>query len=277
MSLNVSSPTAFDDLNFLVYGESGVGKTALVATANDHPQTAPVLFVDCEGGSKTITKAPNIQNRDMDVVTVTNFDQFTEMYEFLRLHTRFINNDEEKLAEVHKEYLDVNDPTPYQTVVVDSLTEAQKYVMMGLLDVPRESINLEIDMPGIRDWGQNAEVIRQLVRNFRDLEMNVIFTALKSESKDEKTGEITCGPDLPGKLMAEIPGFLDVVGYLYTKKASDNGGVKRILMTEHRGKYLAKDRTNSLANEEGVMLDPSIPKMYDRIMNGENTHEEDED
>ncbi len=42
-------------LKLLVYGQPGSGKTYLAGTATKVPELSPVLFIDVEGGTKTLT------------------------------------------------------------------------------------------------------------------------------------------------------------------------------------------------------------------------------
>ena len=53
--LQVKPPSEMVDwINFLEYGDPGVGKTYLLGTAADDPRTSPVLIADIEGGLTTL-------------------------------------------------------------------------------------------------------------------------------------------------------------------------------------------------------------------------------
>ena len=61
-------------MNLLIYGEPGVGKTVLAGSAADHPDTAPILILDVEGGVtslRTRTDIDVIQVRDIESSTST--------------------------------------------------------------------------------------------------------------------------------------------------------------------------------------------------------------
>ena len=90
-------------LKILVYGSPGVGKTVFAATTNDDKRTSPALLIDLEGGTLSIA------DKDIDVVRVTKFKQFNEIYEYLR------------------------NGSHYKTVIIDSLTEVQKLNMYEIL------------------------------------------------------------------------------------------------------------------------------------------------
>jgi hypothetical protein len=100
-----------------------------------------------------------------------------------------------------------------------------------------------------------------MVRAFRDLDANVIFTALEASDKDQQTGAVTITPSLPGKLRYEISAFLDEVLYMYTKVEKD--GIIRRVLTQPTGKFIAKDRSGKLPQ---TMDDPSMTEIADLVL-----------
>jgi len=92
------------------------------------------------------------------------------------------------------------------------------------------------------------------------------MTALEQEVKDERTGEITVKPSLPGKLADEFCGYFDIVGRLYVTQEQDPETKKvvsrRRLLVQPTGKYVAKDRSDCLGVE---IVDPTITKILDAI------------
>lgn len=232
--LDVKSPAeAITFLNMLVYGEPGAGKTYLAATAQDSPHTTPVLFLDVEGGTTTIRK-----RKDVDVKRINSITE---------------------LVEVHKLLHDENDGY-YKTVVIDSLTELQKLDMRDIMrEVVQRRPDLDPDVPSMREWGKSAEHVRRIVRGFRDLQCNTIMTALSNIERDEN-GVVTYTPSLPGKLKMEIPGFMDIVGYLSSTIENDET-IRRIQFAKSR-RVIAKDRTSAL---EAVVDFPTIPLLWEAI------------
>ena len=231
--LQVQSPDAMlSFLNLLIYGDPGVGKTYLAGTAEDSEDTSPVLFLDVEGGTTTLRK-----RKSLDVVPVRSIKQLTE-----------IHND------VYK------DPNYYKTVVIDSLTELQA---LDMRDIMRELIerrpDLDPDVPSQREWGKSRERMRKIVRAFRDLPCNTIMTALEATDKDDNN-VVTHYPSFPGKLKSEIPGFMDVVGYLYATVEREET-IRRIQFAKTR-RIVAKDRTDALGD---MIESPTIPTIWERI------------
>lgn len=286
---NTSKFTSVEDIgyiNMLIYGPFGTGKTILAASAQDCPETANVLVADAEGGFKSIRDF----GYKVDSYRINTFKAFNSLYEFARTHC--------KLRDIYltadpnsKEYADaraklikleawmkgkpeesITDPKIYRTIVVDSLTEVQKYAMYHILDIDINVVALDQEMgiPKIQDWGKNAEMIRMLVRAFRDLEMNTIFTTLDTTDKDETDGKVMIAPSLPGKLSKEVPAFVDIVGYMHVvpdKNQPDRP--RRMLQVQPMGKYNAKSRYKSLGT---YIEDPTISKVVALIKAGEQAN-----
>ena len=221
-------------LNFLVYGDSGIGKTYLCGSADEVPEMRPVLMIDFEGGTESIVRSfPDIQQ-----VRVENWKQMQAVYD--ELHAG---------------------KTGFNTVILDSLTEIQKFNMYSIMEeLVADKPEREIDVPSMREWGRNLEQMRKFVRAFRDLPMNSIFTALKEDKKNDKTGMVTTRPSLSGKLADEVAAFLDIVAYYYTRPVE--GEETRLLLTKKTETVIAKDRTSQLPE---VMMAPTMAEIYEHI------------
>lgn len=240
------TPAALQDftLNMLIYGRSGVGKTRLAASASEVPELAPVLLIDIEGGTFSIRDLyPTV-----DVLRVSTWADMQDAYD--------------ELYDGHHKY---------KTVVLDSLTEIQKFSMMNIMDDlmkdPRNS-DRDPDIPSIREWGKNIEQIRKMVRAFRDLPMTAIFTALVVEDKNPKTGAIERKPSLSGKLSGEVAGFLDIVAYYYVKPVPIAGTApteyenQRLLLSMQTEDTIAKDRSDRLPS---VIKSPTMREILEHI------------
>jgi len=149
----------------------------------------------------------------------------------------------------------------YRTIVIDSLTEVQKFSMQQIMhDLVKGDPDRDPDIPGMREWGKSIEQIRRYVRAFRDLPCHTVFTALAATEKDAKTGVSRTKPSLPGKLSGEVAGFVDIVVYYY-KKVVD-GEVKRLMLTTGTDQQIAKDRSDRL---QPIIENPDMGTLFETI------------
>lgn len=233
-SLGAGTPKeAIKYLNLLIYGDPGAGKTYLCGTAEDHKLTAPILFFDVEGGTTTLR-----HREDISVVRVKTYDELWN-----------------GISKIHQL------PTiPFKTIIVDSLTELQKVDISNLTKKSAaNNSNLDPDVPSMREWGKSGNRIRAVVRRLRDMPCHTILTAL-AQTKRDTDGSVSTMPDLPGKLAADIPGFIDIVAYLYVDV--EKGETERRLLTSPTKRYMAKDRTGSLGK---VVVNPTFPELWETI------------
>ena len=221
-------------LNILIYGKPGVGKTTLCATAQDSPYGRNVLYVDLEGGTMSIS-----DREDIAIFRPTKW---------------------EDLRELHKALLDGVD-APYQTVVVDSLTEVQTMALKSITTA---------DQITQQQWGLTNNRVLDFVRAMRGLThskgINTFFTALVREQKDEQTGAVTVGPALTPGAALNVEAAVDSMGYLTWNPKTG----KRILHLDGDGKFTAKVR-QPMSNKRipRAMEDPSMVAILEALRGGE--------
>jgi len=228
-------------INILVYGDPGVGKTVLAGSASVVERMAPVLVIDVEGGTLSLRNT----YPDVDVVRVETWADMQKVYDALYDGT-----------------------VPYKTVVLDSLTEIQKFSMYNIMhELLKTDPGRDPDVPGMREWGKNIEQCRRLIRAFRDLPINTIITALAKQDRDSRTGVTKTSPSLSGKMANEVAGFLDVATYMYTKIVpvpESQPEVKRLLLTQPTDAIVAKDRTGRLPQ---IVEEPTMAALCESIFN----------
>jgi len=226
-------------LKMLIYGDYGAGKTTLAATALDVPEMNDLLFINAESGDLSLPKG-------MDKVDVKDYATLARVFEFLRAHTRYRDaGDIKRMTDLEARLRGepVSEPKVYHTVIVDSLTEVQTYLMYQLLnlDIDNWALDVTPESPEYKEWGQSSEMIQLLVRTFRDLPMHVIFVCSAQEVSDDRN-RLLKRPNLPGKLAGKVQGFLDVVGYLDTAPDKDGNVIRRLWMQPGTRLFQAKHR-----------------------------------
>jgi hypothetical protein len=234
-------------INWLIYGESGIGKTTLAGSCDMVELLQPVIFIDIEGGTQSLEDVyPNVQK-----VRVTSWPEMQQVY--------------------HDLYMGGH---PWRTIVLDSLTEIQRFNMEHVMQKAQEKSDdrkgFDPDVPAQRDWGVSSSQLKRMIRGFRDLPMNTIFTALAQERQDKKTGRVSILPDLPGKLAQQVPGLLDIVSYYYLKDLGDEGvdgydGEQRILLNDKTEKIMAKSRVGKLPQ---TVIAPTMPQLFKLMYEG---------
>lgn len=236
--LAVQPPDSVEWLNVLVHSDPGAGKTYFCGTAADSPDTSPVLVFDVEGGLTTIRR-----KTDIDTIAVRSLQgptgiraKYNELYRSIRPDGTMY----------------------YKTVCIDSLLELASLDMLEIMNAAyqRNPENVTKEVPSPREWGICREHIREIVRAFRDLPCNVIYTA--HTSVDQNEGQPNkFQPGFAGKLKTDVPGFMDIVGYLSADAQGDT--VTRQMQFLGTKRVVAKDRTQKLGN---IVHDPTVPKLW---------------
>jgi phage nucleotide-binding protein len=221
-------------VNMLIYGESGAGKTTLAGSSDAVPEMRKVLVLDIEGGLLSLKDHyPNV-----DSIRIKSWVDMQNVYNEL-----------------------YDGKHGYNTIVLDSLTEAQKMSMDEIMrKLIKEHEERDADVAGIREWNINIEQTRKFVRALRDLPLNTVFTALAKTDKNQRTGASKSKPSLSGKVADEVAGFLDIVSYLYTKEV--DGEQTRMLLCGATQDNVAKDRTGRL---EQVIQKPTMLQIWNTI------------
>jgi hypothetical protein len=280
---------ASDWISMLIYGDFGVGKTYLAGTAALVDDYSDVLYIALEGGEKGLKQLiKEGKKRGIDVssrilvIPVQTFKQYSNIYEFLKLHVQFrdandlvklrrleaqikgftrdVIEDDEELAKL------IPNPKKLYTVITDSLTEAQKYCMYQLLGIDplTQRIDNEPDQAQFADWGRSREMIQFLVRRLRDLPINSIFICGQDADQDTAKKWFYT-PLLPGKLAGDVRGLVDVVGYYLNIPQEGGKIVRRLFLVggTYGNTHLAAKHRFGENLQAPYLDDPSMQTIYD--------------
>jgi hypothetical protein len=220
-------------LKMLVYGKHGCGKTTLGATSVDCEPMRDVIFIDAEQGDAAVQDNPRITNYELiSHVRVTSFKQVAYIHQFLTAHCIARDaNDLPRLRELESRITgippqDIERPRMFRTALVDSLTEIDQYCLYALRGVNQEQL---LDDPGDIDqvewkgYGKNNEMVKMLVRAYRDLPMHVIFSCSDQYTQNE-VKKFHYTPAMTGKLSTQVQGMVDIVGFLCVSAQENEDG-----------------------------------------------------
>lgn len=251
-SIGVGLDQIQENLTMLVYGREGTGKSS---GALGLARLGKIIVIDAEGGLKpTPLKALGIpldnidvwpKNGDASHISFETLEQ--EVYVPLRLALE-------------------QDPTSYVGVVIDSFTELYARLIRqaadeGMVrdrakgkDRARFQVNVE-------DYGTSTNMIRQLLRMFRDLNIHLVITALERRDVDDD-GFVQYGPQLGPAAASDTMGMVDVVVWTQQEEIGSKGDQFFTGTTRPRERHRAKDRFNMLPIR---MIDPSADRVLGYI------------
>jgi len=227
----------------LIFGEPGVGKTTFMGTVLDHPDLLPCLWLDIEGGTTPIADKLLHHKSDVDVIPLRTLKKLQETQNLLYME---------------------GDNLPYRSLVVDNMTELQsidmKVIMREAKANARDPSKIDIDVPSQREWGKSREHMRAITRSLRDLPCHLFTTAHTVDViKDGQPDRIY--PGFGGKAKSDVPGFLNIVGYM--TMLTERGKEPEIrIQTIGSKQVLAKDRFKKL---DHLLINPTIPAIYETI------------
>ena len=209
--------------NCLLVGESGVGKTPLVATLAGCEKTSPCLLLDVDAGAMSV-----VDNPKPTIYEVDSWSDVQRVYGLLK------RQEWDVLAELTK-----SARLEYKSVVIDSGTELE-YVLRRF--VMSEGSDNEI--PEQKHYLKTQERFRRLYRAFRDLPLTLVMTAGVRDLKDELAGIVKYYPAFQPALTRDLIRMTDLVLFMDVK-FEDKRWI-RTLQTHISQRVIARDRSQKL-------------------------------
>jgi len=124
----------------------------------------------------------------------------------------------------------------YEWVYIDSLSEVAEICLAEEMTKTAH---------GVKAYGEMQTKVMRMVKAFRNLPLNVVFSAKQGRDVDPE-GVAYLAAELPGrKLSIKVPFLLDLVLGLTIRK-DDNGAIHRYFQTTEANGVHAKDRSGAL-------------------------------
>ncbi len=222
--------TTDDKCKALVHANSGAGKSTLGASVKN-----PIIAL-CE---RQALRAIRRRNPDATIWMVESTEDLRNLLIDLKMQT-------------------TNGTCPFDTVVLDSLTEMQSILKREILkkgSSTRDSLT-------VGEWGMVIDRTTDVVRSFRDLPLHVLVLCRSEESFVDDSRFVR--PSLNGKkLPNDIAGFFNIVGYGYKKLNAEGSVIHRVLFDGVEG-FLTKGDPD-LENVEIPFWPSWLRKMYKEV------------
>jgi hypothetical protein len=219
----------------LICGSPGAGKT-LISSTFPNP-----MYASAEGGLMSIA------DRNIPYVKVESSHDLLA-----------VKHAVDQVPAVREQLLGF----PVDTVVIDTIDEVQRILIRERLEETKK------DSMSLPDWGWLGEQMQAIIRGFRNLDLNVVFTCHMKEVQDNDSGRVWFEPGLQGAISKQISAYVDLALLLRSQtrtKVIDNTATQvqeRMLVTRPDVAHeWVKDRSGKLPTE----IEVNFLDDYDRL------------
>lgn len=180
-------------VKMLIYGRSGAGKTYLACTA----EKPLVVLSEYNVSIPTLLALHRETGADPDIFEVTSWNDYMDAYKYAAANL-----------------------SKYKTIVIDGITDLNYRVMREILDTGiAHKAEHDQDILEIGEYNKLHQRTMYAVKLFRDLPIDVVFTALEQDIKKEM---ITVPMITPKSTALLLPSQFNTVGNLIVKPKGNN-------------------------------------------------------
>lgn len=228
--------STFDSVSFVIYGQSGIGKTSLVKTIPENSlKEKRVLIINAESGLLPLRELDLpvfdlAHNEGKEIPRGQRIQRLAVICQYLKEHSK-----------------------DYDFIILDSVTEIGQCLVEALKGKYPDKKD------GFLMWGEYSDKMMAILKSFRDLKINTILLFLENIDKDEN-GSRYHGVDLQGKIATKLIAYYDEV-FCMIKVDQDNGQTERRLITGAYQNFIAKDRSGKLDTLEPANINLILNKI----------------
>lgn len=230
-----------DQLNIMLYGEFGEGKTTFATT---FPK--PILFFDVDKRHQTYAGMDEV-----DYIVYEDIGKRASAYK-----------------EFEKDLRKYQDGKDYATVVIDSTTTLLDIMKNDILGM-RGTGSAATEGLSLPQWGTVTERFRRVFSILKGYNSHSIAISHSQMFQDELTGEIKTVTMMVGKKFPQkAPLFFDEIYRCFTENDRKNDNKNYLIQTRSDRKYPARSSMN-LRDDDGhavPILDPVEPQDFNVIM-----------
>lgn len=177
------------NLSVVVYARPKTGKTRFCATA------PKVLIIDCDEKGTDSTR----DDLNPHTIRITTWSEVNDIYWYLQ------SGDHD-----------------FESVAIDTVSGLQTLCMNWILgDEHARDTSRDPDQPSQRLYQKRTQLMTNIITNFRNLPMNVIFTAhTRNTEQGEGEDEIitVTGPNLAPATVNHLLGAVGLIGYMHKRE-----------------------------------------------------------
>lgn len=193
-------PAALDRVTALIYGLSGSGKTFLLRGLVESSLLYPALILSCDEGHASLVDL--VDDEKMLLFSTPRVEDIEKLVDSLLTQTPY-----------------------FRTIAIDNISILHLNALYKAAEdrVARSGRGTSVVFEQA-DYGIARTSILTMISGLLYqpalANVNIIVTAQAASIVDDATGVRTVDINHPGKVAVELPGYFDIVGYLYNESPS---------------------------------------------------------